>query len=556
MFPAFPIMGTCDPDLCPSGCAPPSSGLIDERIVETGLNEKPKAEGGSPPGLRAGRLARNTAFNLLGYGLPLAFGLASLPFIIRGLGAERFGILSLVWVVLGYFSFLDLGLGRATIRFIADAIGRGEPEEIPEYLWTTALIQLTLSLVGTAVLAILTPVLVARILDIPAALQAEARSAFYLTALSLPVVMISASFRGVLEAAQRFDLVNAVKIPSSSVNYLVPLAALLFWKSLTGIVVLLLIARSLTLVVWVLLSFRLFPVLRRRPALVKKRLRPLFSYGGWATVSSLVGSILENLDRFAIGAMLSVHAVAYYVAPYEAVSKLGILPNSLVTALFPAFSLLGGRRDEGRIRDLFARSVKIVLTVCGTLVVLIILLAPVILKLWLGGDFPARSALAFQLIAAGFLFLSFTYVAFNLLQGVGRTDLPARVHLISLAVYLPLLWAGIKLAGIQGAAGAWLILLGLQAVLLFRSAKRLGLTDAGSLLGAGTGRALLGLAGFGAAGGIVSLFAPAVVSTVAATAAYAPALWWWVLAPEERGWLVRAGRKAIGLRGSREHERA
>ena len=83
--------------------------------------------------------------------------------------------------------------------------------------------------------------------------------------------------------------------------------------------------------------------------------------------------------------------------------------------------LLGGSGDESRIRDLFARSVKIVLTVCGTLVVLIILLAPAILKLWLGGDFPVRSALAFQLIAAGFPFLSFTYVAFNLLQGVGRT---------------------------------------------------------------------------------------------------------------------------------------
>ncbi len=99
----------------------------------------------------------------------------------------------------------------------------------------------------------------------------------------------------------------------------------------------------------------------------------------------------------------------------------------------------------------------------GTFVVLIVLLARTILRIWLGGDFAARSGLVFQLIAASFIFLSFIYVAFSLLQGVGRTDLPARIHLVLLAVYVPLLWAGIKLAGIEGAAVAWLVHLGLQA---------------------------------------------------------------------------------------------
>jgi O-antigen/teichoic acid export membrane protein len=542
-------MDTCEPGPYPDGCGRPDPEpemAQSGRHLENGLKEMEKAAGGSLS-RGAGKLAKNTVFNLLGYGIPLLVGFAFLPFIIRGFGTERFGVLSLVLIILGNFGFLDLGLGRATIRYVADAIGRGAPEEIPEYLWTTVLMQLALSLVGTAVLAFLARLLVAEILVIPAALQAEARSAFTLTAFSLPVIFVSASFRGVLEAAQRFDLVNAIRIPTSSANYFVPVLALLVWKSLTGIVVLLLLFRTLTLLVWIVLALREFPTLRRKPVFSARRLRPLLSYGGWATVSSLVGSVLENLDRFAIGAILSVQAVAYYSAPYEAVGRLGILPSSLVMALFPAFSVLKGGGQEGKIRSIFARSIKVVMIASGTFVVLIVLLARTILRIWLGGDFAARSGLVFQLIAASFIFLSFIYVAFSLLQGVGRTDLPARIHLVLLAVYLPLLWAGIKLAGIEGAAVAWLVHLGLHAVLLYRAARRLGYTDAVSLREVGLARVIFGLAGFAAAGGVLSLALSAPAAAVIAAAGFAPLLWFWILSAEERSWLGGGFQKAAAL---------
>jgi len=59
-------------------------------------------------------LARNTLLNFIGQAVPLLVGVATIPFIVRGLGTERFGFLSLAWVVLGYFAIFDLGLGRAT----------------------------------------------------------------------------------------------------------------------------------------------------------------------------------------------------------------------------------------------------------------------------------------------------------------------------------------------------------------------------------------------------------------------------------------------------------
>ena len=71
---------------------------------------------------------------------------------------------------------------------------------------------------GALVLFGITDLLVESVLKIPPQLLGEARDTFHLLALSIPLVLVSSSFSGVLEAAQRFDLVNAVRIPSSILN--------------------------------------------------------------------------------------------------------------------------------------------------------------------------------------------------------------------------------------------------------------------------------------------------------------------------------------------------
>ena len=509
-----------------------------------------KPEGGSLSGpagsaidIRAGHLAKNTVLNLIGYGAPLLIGFVTLPFVIRGLGTERFGILSLILVVFGYFSFLDMGLGRATIRFVADSIGRGDLGQIPQYVWTSVYIQSILAFGGTLVLVLVTPLVSQTILKIPVRYQAEVKTALYLMALSLPVIMVSTSFRGVLEGCQRFDIVNAVKIPASSANYLIPFISLFVWKSLVGIVVLLFAMRLLTLFIWIVFAFRQFPGLRGEMRFQKEKFRPLMSYGGWATVSSFISAILENLDRFVIGALISVQAVSYYSAPYEAVGRLGILPNSLLTALFPVFSMLKGGMAEDRLRDLFVRTLKYVLASIGILIVPIILLSRGILRLWLGQEFALRSGLVLQLIAAGFFFLSFSYVAFNLIQGIGRTDLTGKIHILLLATYIPLLWVGVRYWGIDGAAAAWFLNLGLQAGFQCVVVRRLGFARMADLRRAGVGKAVAALAIFFAAAFLLGRLMPLLAAVILAAGVYGALVWLWVFSGDERIWVLELIRK-------------
>lgn len=411
-------------------------------------------------------LAHNMLLNLIGQGLPLLVGVVSVPFIIRGLGTDRFGLLSLAWVVLGYFAIFDLGLGRATTKFVAEALGKGEEKEIPRIAWTSVTVQALFGLLGSMVLIALTPLLVGRILNVPPVLIGEAKVMFYILAPSVPIILISSSFQGILEAFQRFDLVTAVKIPSSTLTFLLPLLGLYFGFRLPGIVMLTLLARIGALLVYIMLDFRIMPQLRKYSGSLS--LFPhLFSFGGWVTVTNIVGPILVYLDRFLIGSLLSMASVAYYSAPYEMVTRLSIISTSLSVTLFPAFSSLEGVENKEKIGTIFARSVKYILLTLGPVVLIVMLFARDILGLWLGTEFLLESTIVLQVLALGVLINSLAHTPFALLQGVGRPDLPAKFHLFELLIYIGIAWLLVSKWGINGAAMAWTLRVTLDTFLLF-----------------------------------------------------------------------------------------
>lgn len=392
-----------------------------------------------------------------------------MPFVVRGLGTERFGLLSLAWVVMGYFTIFDLGLGRATTKYVAEALGKGEDRLVPQIIWTAASVQAIMGFVGALALFGITDLLIERVLNIPQELLDEAKISFHLLALAIPVVMITSSFSGVLEAAQRFSLVNAVRIPSSTLTYILPLVGIYLGLGLPGIIALILLARFGALIAFVAINLRIRPELRDYSA--SSNLLPrLISFGGWITITSIVGPILVYLDRFLIGSLLTIAAVAYYTAPYEAVTRLWIISGSLTMTLFPAFSSLeglGGGKINQRLGALFARSVKYILLTTGPAVVMICLFAREILQIWLGGDFVAESTAALQILAIGVLINSLSNTPFALLQGVGRPDLPSKFHLIELPVYIVVVWILVSHFGISGAASAWTLRVALDALLLF-----------------------------------------------------------------------------------------
>src|SRR2546422_3110955 len=187
--------------------------------------------------LTGGRLlARNTVWNLVGNGAPMAVAVFCIPILIRGLGTERFGVLTLVWALIGYASLFDLGLGRALTQLVARKLGAGGEREIPAVAWTSLLLMLFLGFVGAAAIFLISPWLAGRGLNVPTELQRETLQSFRLLGLSIPFVITAAGLRGLLEAHQRFGLISALRIPMGVFTFAGPLLVLPFSKSLVPVV--------------------------------------------------------------------------------------------------------------------------------------------------------------------------------------------------------------------------------------------------------------------------------------------------------------------------------
>ncbi|MCL0030161.1 flippase [Thermodesulfovibrionales bacterium] len=486
-------------------------------------------------------LARNTLFNLIGQGLPLVVAVVTMPFIIQGLGIERFGLLALAWVVLGYFAIFDLGLGRATTKFVAEALGKGEEDQVPRLVWTAVTIQAFFGLLGAIVLASITPLLVERILNIPPELIKEAKDTFYLLSLSIPVVLVSSSFRGVLEAFQRFDLVNIVRVPSSTLTFLLPLVGLLLGFNLPGIVSLILVARFAELAVFVVMSIRSAPPLKRYSGTFTLLPR-LFSFGGWVTVSSIVGPILVYLDHFLIGSFLSIAAVAFYAVPYNIVTRLWIISGSLAMTLFPAFSALGATRKED-LQRIYVRTIKYLLLSTGPIIMILVMFADTILQFWLGLDFAQQSTLAFQILLLGALIGLLAPVSGALIQGLGRPDILAKLYLLYLLPSIGLLWFLVQTMGIAGAALAFALRTLIDTVLLFIISSKLIHLPFSSLIKNGLWRGVgilsaLGVLLWGVSG--IIMFAAQVSCVVIGVLLFSMVTWCYALDEADKKVIVSA----------------
>lgn len=411
-------------------------------------------------------LARNTVWNLVGQIAPMAVGLFAIPRLVHALGTDRFGVLTIAWMVVGYFSFFDLGLGRAMTNLVAQKLATDSDHELPAIIWTANLLMAALGILGGIILALLSPLLVQNLLKTPPGLQMEITRAFYLLSFSVPFVISTAGFRGVLEARQKFGIINIVRVPMGIATFAAPLLVLPWSKDLTAVIGILVVMRFVFWLTYTILALRDLPSLLHRIVIDTRLLPMLFSFGAWMTVSNIVSPIMQYLDRFLVGALLSLSAVAYYATPYEVVTKLLILPGALVGVLFPAFST-ALVTDRERAGTLFRRAVKYAVLILFPVTLLMVFFAQIGLNIWLGPAFASHSSRALQWLAIGVFANGLANFPFSLVQGAGRADITGKLHLLELPFYVATVWILTKEFGIQGTAFAWTIRVIVDAVLLF-----------------------------------------------------------------------------------------
>ncbi|WP_162009702.1 flippase [Methylocystis heyeri] len=395
-------------------------------------------------------IRKHTGYNLLGSLLPIGVSLLTVPVYIRLVGDARYGVLALVWSLLGYFSVFNFGLGRATAQRLA-AIGGSSPERAASVFWTAVAMNGALGAMGGLLLWPVSNYFLGQGISMDAGLKAELGPALPWLMLSVPLMTLSVVFGGALQGYEKFLELNIIAVATAVLAQLLPL--LVAWKhgpDLTWLLASVILTR-LFLCILLFWRCRIHVLGDSAAAFSRDDAKSLFVFGGWVTVTSLVSPLLVVLDRFVIGSMMSASAVTYYVVPFQLAERATLLPSALTQALFPRFAA----DSIVESRQLATLSTRALAAVTTPAMIFALLVVEPFFRLWIGPEFASNAYVTALILLLAYWINGLAYVPYTQLQAAGRPDLTAKCHLVELLPYLAVLFLGLRLWGIPGAAVAF-----------------------------------------------------------------------------------------------------
>lgn len=392
-------------------------------------------------------IGRNTIYNLAGLGIPLLLFVVTIPLYIHLIGAARFGVLSIVWLVLGLFGMLDLGLGRAATQKIA-SLKDGSAADRRAALGTALVGNVAISGAGALLMLGAAYYIFAYAMNLEPWLRAEAMSVVPLMAIGVPVVTTLGILNGALQGREKFFVTNRVAITNAALFQLLPLGvAWLFGPALWALVLAALCIRLIA-------SATLWLECRREFGGVSLRqwhcadMIGMLRYGGWVTGAGALSMMHISSDRVVVGAILGAAGVAVFAIALDASRRITIISDAAANALFPQFAHLA----DNHSRELHRKATNILFSLSCPVFAVLIAGANVLMPLWLGREIGLQVAPLFCLLAFASWMMGFAKVPYAVIQARGRPDKITKLYLIEVPLAIAGFYYSIAHFGLVGGA--------------------------------------------------------------------------------------------------------
>lgn len=402
---------------------------------------------------------RGFAFNLFGIAVPALIGLLFIPNLYRQLGAEKFGLLTLAWALLGYSSVFDFGLGTSVSRSVATKIAQEQENSVAPLINTVLVTQFLIGIFLTSLLLLLSGHFIQLLGKIENLSLKEMHTSMQVIFLCIPAIMTTNMLTGVLQAYRSYGLGMLGKATVGTIIFIGPTIIANYSTNMAYIFGSIVILRWLILLIhWkfvqhVITSSRLFCSVQE--------VKSLFKFGVGVTISSILGPIMIYCDRFILGHVLSLTNVTFYATPQEIALRLLAIPSAIVGILFPEFVNTLSKKNnfseqDNKIQKKYALGFNLNFIFMFPICFIGILFSEEILTWWIDPHFSSQSSAILKVLLVAIFINSAAHIPFYLAYAGGKSAATAKLHIIELPIYLITLYFFIHQFGILGAAIAWL----------------------------------------------------------------------------------------------------
>ena len=484
------------------------------------------------------KVVKGSLWTLGGQILPLFATLISTPFVIRFLGSEGYGVLILVGLIPMYFSFADFGMSMASTKFGSEAFGQGLRQKEGEVIRTAAVVAFLSSLIFLLPIFVFSGLIIAR-LSVPEYLRQDGSLALKLTVISFFFGILGSIFNTAQLSRLRMDLNSTINASGRLLSAILAPIVLYLGGGIVGAATIGLAISLLTVAAHITVSGRLLREIYEF-SINNSLIKPLIKFGAGLLASTLALSLLGNLEKLVLSAIVSVKFLAYYSIAFTFANMATLFTTAMMQSLIPAFSQLLTPDKKSEFNMLYSRSIRLNIIVLLPALMILFVIAKPFFTVWAGLEFGENSTAPFYVLLFGLMFNVLAYVPYAALTASGRTDIAAKLFWIEILPFTVAVFIFVNTFGILGAAVAWSVRVIIDAILLLHLAKRtVGVTFRLSVYLGNLAAALLFLLPAIIFAGIYDNFSYwLLLITPVCLVAYAAVVWQRLIDIDEKRWIA------------------
>ena len=405
-------------------------------------------------------IKKNIIANFAGSAWSALMGLAFIPFYIRLMGAEAYGIVGVFVSIQIMFSVLDLGLSQALSREMARlSVDRKNADLMADMARTLEIVYWGIALGVAALIAMLSDYIAYHWLN-PEHLSRESLvEALWVIAVVVGLRWPIALYMGGLNGLQRQVMVNgllAVFVTLQGAGALAVLSlveptihAFFMWQAIMALLQVLVLRSAL----W-----------RSLPSEGDGTFRIEVFKGVWRFAAGMTGisllvTILTQVDKVLLSKLLPLAEFGYYTFAATAAAIVYKLIAPIFTAYYPLFTELASKDDQPSLARAYHQGCQLMAVAILPATLVLSFFSKQILELWTNNpDIVAHSSLLISLLVIGNALNGLMNLPYALQLAHGWTKLAFYQNIIAVIVLVPAIYFSTLRWGAVGAAGVWIIL--------------------------------------------------------------------------------------------------
>lgn len=385
--------------------------------------------------------------------------LAVVPFYLKYLGIEAYGLIGFFVTTQALLQLLDMGMAPTINREVARCSASGNLKEAGNLLHTLAVIYWSMAAAIAALVLVVAP-LVAEYW-----LQSKQLSVQTITYAVMLMGMVVACrwpiglYQGALMGAQRLTISSAINMVMLTIGSLGAVAilalisptieAFFIWQAFVGLVY----AIVMRIAAWRIIGRT------RKNGFDFVKLKSVWRFTAGMSAISLFGMIFTQLDKLLLSKFLGLEEFAHYMLAIIVVGGLSIVINPMYNVVYPRFCVMavGGESKElGKQYKFYTRVLSIFLF---PLVMILVVHSSDLIELWTGNrNIGVAVGPIVSLLAIGSALNGIMSIPHALQLAFGMTRLPLIINSCLVIIIVPLIIFLSLRYGALGGAAAWLML--------------------------------------------------------------------------------------------------